>query len=267
MQLIKVNTFTRNGASSVNEIAIDVDSLAEPIRFQSNNKSFVRVFTKKPYSLSIPDDYVTYEVYETLQQIKNQSANLLLLTVNNRRGVAIATPEEMVFNAAHVATQYVPVSAGTYFEYNEFKNPTSVAYIVDEDVDAIITQQAAIGGTVTESIIIAVSDETTAITTGTAKVTFRMPYAFTLTKVKGSLTTAPVGGGGTPFTVDVNKNGTTIFSTKLTIDIGETTSETAAIPNVLSTTSFANDDVITIDIDGINGGFGAGLKIYLIGNQ
>ena len=39
---------------------------------------------------------------------------------------------------------------------------------------------------VTESIIVAASDETTALTTGSAKVTFRMPYAFTLTAVRAS---------------------------------------------------------------------------------
>ena len=42
-----------------------------------------------------------------------------------------------------------------------------------------------------EVIIIAVGDETTALTTGTAKVTFRMPYAFTLTDIRASVTTAP----------------------------------------------------------------------------
>ena len=52
---------------------------------------------------------------------------------------------------------------------------------------------AASGGNPTESIIIACSDETTAITTGTAKVTFRMPYAFTLSAVRASVTTAPTG--------------------------------------------------------------------------
>jgi len=39
-------------------------------------------------------------------------------------------------------------------------------------------------------LIISLSDETTDITTGTAKVTFRMPYAFTLTDVRASLTAA-----------------------------------------------------------------------------
>ena len=42
----------------------------------------------------------------------------------------------------------------------------------------------------TESMIISASDELTSLTVGTGKTTFRMPYAFTLTAVKVSLTNA-----------------------------------------------------------------------------
>ena len=42
-------------------------------------------------------------------------------------------------------------------------------------------------------IALAISDETTALTTGTAKITFRMPYAFTITAVRASLDRKSVG--------------------------------------------------------------------------
>lgn len=116
---------------------------------------------------------------------------------------------------------------------------------------------------VTESLIIAVSDETTAITTGTAKVTFRMPYAFTLSSVRASLTTA--SSSGTP-TVDINESGSSILSTKLTIDASERTSTTAATSYVLSDTSLADDAEMTIDID-VAGTGAKGLKVYLIGSR
>lgn len=115
----------------------------------------------------------------------------------------------------------------------------------------------------TESFIIAVGDETTAITTGTAKVTFRMPYAFTLTAVAASLTT--VSSSGTP-TVDINEAGSTILSTKLTIDASEKTSATAAAAAVISDANLAADAEITIDID-VAGTGAAGLKVILIGHQ
>jgi hypothetical protein len=74
-------------------------------------------------------------------------------------------------------------------------------------------------------ITVAVSDETTALTTGTAKLTFRMPFAMTLTEVRANINTT--SSSGLP-TVDVNEAGSTILSTKITIDVGELTSVTAA---------------------------------------
>jgi hypothetical protein len=65
--------------------------------------------------------------------------------------------------------------------------------------------------------------------------------------------------------VDINESGSTILSTKLTIDNTETTSTTAATPAVISDTALADNAVITIDIDQIGDGTAAGLKVYLIG--
>ena len=110
------------------------------------------------------------------------------------------------------------------------------------------------------SLIVAVGDETTAITAGTGKVTFRLPHAMTLTAVRASLTTA----GTTLTTVDINEGGTTILSTKLTIDANEKTSQSAAAAAVISDTALAADAEITIDIDGA-GTSAAGLKVTLIG--
>ena len=111
----------------------------------------------------------------------------------------------------------------------------------------------------------AASDETTALTTGTAKVTFRAPSAFTLTGVRASLTTAQ--SSGSIFTVDINQNGTSVLSTKLTIDNTEKTSVTAATPPVISTSAITDDAEITIDIDQIGNGTAKGLKITLIGTR
>lgn len=118
----------------------------------------------------------------------------------------------------------------------------------------------------TETIIVAISDESTALTTWTAKVTFRMPYAFTLTAVRASLTWA--GSTSWVTTFDINETGTTILSTKLTIDYWEKTSTTAATPAVISDSSLADDAEITIDIDVVTGWADeTGAKIYLIGNR
>lgn len=112
-------------------------------------------------------------------------------------------------------------------------------------------------------IPIACSDESTALTTGAAKVTFRMPCAMTLVAVRSSLTTAQASGS--IFTVDINEGGASILSTKLTIDNTEKTSTTAATPAVISDAALADDAEITIDIDQAGDGTAKGLKVYLIG--
>jgi len=118
----------------------------------------------------------------------------------------------------------------------------------------------------TESFIIAASDEITPLTVGTNKAIFRMPYAFTLTAVRASLSAAGTTSGLT--TIDIHESGTTILSTKITIDLTETTSVTAATPPVISDATLADDAQISIDIDAISGGgTEAGLKVTLIGYQ
>ena len=93
-----------------------------------------------------------------------------------------------------------------------------------------------------------------------------MPYAYTVTDVRASLTTAATGG--TLLTVDINESGTTILSTKITIDASETTSTTAATPPVISDTSLADDAEMSIDIDAVGStNTGKGLKVYIIGNK
>jgi hypothetical protein len=114
-------------------------------------------------------------------------------------------------------------------------------------------------------IQLAASDETTALTTGTAKVTFRMPYAMTLTSVRASLTTAQASGS--IFTVDINQSGTSVLGTKLTIDNTEKTSTTAATAATITTSALTDDAEITIDIDQIGNGTATGLKITLIGTR
>ncbi len=116
-----------------------------------------------------------------------------------------------------------------------------------------------------EAIGVACSDETTDLTTGTAKATFRMPYALTVTAVRANVNTAPVGSS---IIVDINDGAASILSTKLSIDAGEKTSTTATTPPVISDTALADDAEITIDIDQIGSGTaGKGLKVWIIGKR
>jgi hypothetical protein len=114
-------------------------------------------------------------------------------------------------------------------------------------------------------MVVACSDEATALTGGAGKVTFRMPDAVTLTGVRASLTVAQASGS--TFTVDINEGGASILSTKLTIDNTEKTSTTAAAPAVISDATLADDAEISVDIDAVGDGTAKGLKIMLIGTR
>ena len=117
---------------------------------------------------------------------------------------------------------------------------------------------------------LAASDEASDNTASTtiAKVTFRMPYAMTLTGVRCSLTKAATGA---LFIVDIHESGTSIMTTnKLSVDASETTSLTAATAAVITDSSLANDAVIEIFIDQVGtttDNTGEGVKVWLIGNR
>lgn len=117
-----------------------------------------------------------------------------------------------------------------------------------------------------EHLSFALSDETTALTAGVGKLTFRMPYAFTLTELpRASVKTAPTGS---TLVVDINENGVSVLSTKLSIDAGEKTSVTATAAAVISDPDLADDSEITFDIDQVGSTIaGAGLKVTLIGRR
>jgi len=113
----------------------------------------------------------------------------------------------------------------------------------------------------------AVSDETTAITTGTAKLSFSIPYNFAVVGAYATLNTA--SSSGTP-TFDINEGGTTILSTKIVIDANELTGGsagyqgTAAGAAVISDAAIAAFAQVTVDID--TAGTGAkGAKVFIVG--
>ena len=111
-------------------------------------------------------------------------------------------------------------------------------------------------------MVVAAGDESTPVTTGT-KVTFRMPRAVWLTNARGNLKTAQASGS--IFTVDIKESGTTIFSTKITIDNTEKTSASAAAPPVISDPALADDAEMTVIVDQVGDGTAVGLKIALVG--
>jgi len=110
----------------------------------------------------------------------------------------------------------------------------------------------------------ACSDETTAIDAAGQRISFRMPFAMTLTAVRASVNSACSTG---TLTIDIEEGGTTVLSTALTIDATEKTSTTAATAAVISDSALADDAEITIDVDDEGDGTATGLKVWLIGTR
>jgi len=103
------------------------------------------------------------------------------------------------------------------------------------------------------------------LTTGTDKApTICAPCTLTIVKVKICVKTAPTGAA---IIVDVNKNGTTIFTTQANrpqIAIGATTGDSGT-PDV---TALAETDKITIDIDQVGSTIaGADLTVEVVCDQ
>jgi hypothetical protein len=113
-----------------------------------------------------------------------------------------------------------------------------------------------------EVYVVPFADETTPLTASANKRTFHWPYSTTtITAVWVGLTT--VQSSGSILTIDVHKNGTTILSTKVTVDNGEDTSLIPATPPVISVPSITEGDKVTIDIDQIGDGTATGGKLYI----
>ena len=93
-------------------------------------------------------------------------------------------------------------------------------------------------------LVFGMGGDLAAVTTGD-HTTLRAPTAFTLTGVKASLYDDSSSG---VVELALKKNGVDMLSTNVTIDSGEKTSVTAAIPAVISVTAVAADDELTVEV-------------------
>lgn len=117
---------------------------------------------------------------------------------------------------------------------------------------------------------IALSDETSDNTASSTvpKVTFRMPFAMTITSLRCSLTKSSTGA---ILIVDMHEAGTTVMTTnKLSVDASETTSTTAATAHTLTDTALADDALIELFLDQVGTtteNTGEGVKVWIIGTR
>jgi hypothetical protein len=95
-------------------------------------------------------------------------------------------------------------------------------------------------------VLIRVLDAATSHTVGTTVGgDVELPISGVIVEAGAFVDTAGVTGVAT---IDIKKNASTIFSTKITIDSAEKTSRTAAAAAVISAPTLAAGDIITVDI-------------------
>lgn len=155
------------------------------------------------------------------------------------------------------------------FTVDYLGNLTTTGDLAVDDISADNIQATTIliGGNsvstfagITNVMTWALSDMTTALTTGTNKNYWYAPAAgMTIKFVRATLATA--SSSGTP-TFDINEAGTSILSTKITIDANEWDSFTAATPPVISDTAIAANAKVDFDID-VAGTAAAGAQIQV----
>ena len=249
------------------------------------NETFSRVETiattltsRIAASQSIENKFVTqnqsetdgsYAGYQFNVENSNGDLQIAWMAAESRANGTSAFAPKLVWGARNGGTTCEPWMELADKNLKAFGSITSVSMAAGAGETNLVyvddTGKLVKGAKRQETIIIAVSDEVSDLTTGTAKLTFRMPYAFTLTAVRASVNTAPTGAA---IQVDINEAGSTVLTTKLTIDATEKTSTTAATSAVIGGAgpALADDAEMTIDIDQVGSTItGAGLKVYLIG--
>ncbi len=170
---------------------------------------------------------------------------------------------------AHIALHVVGAVVQYYFD------ATSVAVddgnLVLKPNTLLSTQQGrylkVLPSDIFDTIICSQSDQKTPLVVDLVEPTntFRASYALDLTNghIRISVNTAPTGA---KLIIDVHMNGTTIFSTLLSIDTGEKTSVTASVPAILSTTNVPDDAEFEVFVTQIGSTIaGTGLKVAVTG--
>jgi hypothetical protein len=197
-------------------------------------------------------------ISDVLSVVLGAGSNITFATNGNRIDISAAASSGEANTGANVASGsgvYAGMS-GTVLQFNTLTGANGIQ--VSSNANLL-----TISVVTTNDITIGVTDPISTITTGTAKQYWDATKAMTLKSVRCTVGTQSSSG---VITVNVKKNGTTIFSTKPTIDATETSTSTAATASVLSTTAVALNDRLTFDVD--DAGTGAKnlqVTLYFVG--
>lgn len=212
------------------------------------NDTLVTELALTGYSGTTPTEGSREEFYLTsgaLPSGKTRSDKLIEYTVT-RRGVLNNTASTAPSASDSGSRNYKDFPSESFFVVNE-------AWLVKNLKSLFTTSVAA---SANKYVQFQLFGKTQDVTVGDGRAYFIVPEGYNnhnLTDIKAIVVTA-----GTTGTTDVqiyNETQTVdMLSTKLTIDSGETSSDTAATPPVIDTNNddVATDDVIRVDIDAVS---------------
>lgn len=231
----------KDGADALD---LRVDAIEEELPLKLNAQDYVQHFKGK---------YTTLSALQTAHTTGNEGDYAIVdggIDVNAKQYIWDNTDSEWAESGITPVSSTDEISEGSsnlYFTAARVRDAllTGLSLLTGTAISATDTVLSALGKlqkqisdltpvSKTENFTIACSDRSTAITIGTNKMSFRNVGARKLTTVRASLDTA---GTGTATTIDINVNGTSIFSTVLSIDATEETSVTAQTPFVFKTSS------------------------------
>lgn len=237
-----------NPGSLIYKTATPPNPGGNPTPWSANGMNFRQVLTTSAWTVGNPGQHggngTALDGYRFIMQLVQDATG----------GRTVAWGSDYRFIGSVTPTLSTAANAVDTFEFICYND---IAYEISRSL-----QQTGVNALL-ESLEVFASDLVTALTTGTGKGVFFMPYAMTATEVFAGLATPQTSGS--IFTVDINEAGSTILSTKITIDNTEDTSLTAATPPVISDAALAKGAKITIDIDQIGDGTAKGLVVVVTG--
>lgn len=144
-------------------------------------------------------------------------------------------------------------NTNTFANYHTHNSADGTPYL-DEALSIINTRK--------HIIYVLVPSSTSNTATTTIGGDFVMPFDGYVTDVGATVDTAGTTGD---MTIDINKNGSTILSTKITINTTKKTSRTATVPSAITPgqQKFSTGDIFTFDVDAIQTTPAKGLKMFI----
>jgi hypothetical protein len=179
----------------------------------------------------------------------------------NSYGAAIgaaSTQTLWISSNANNTTAAAGIAFGSSRDTNLYR---SAADTLKTDDNLVVAGTLTVTGSVTGADDIAPFGTEGTLTVRTGKGRFRLPFNATIVGVSAAVDTAPTGSA---IVLDVNKNGTTIFTNQANRPtIAANTNAAAEVTN-MDITALATGDYLTVDIDQIGSTVaGADLTVFL----